>query len=77
MSILMNVIGVAPPASSAIGIDSIVEAPPLDAFDPMSPVSSKRTRSRRGPTTQPLEDLFPFLDRDEFRANMIIEPLPE
>jgi acetolactate synthase-1/2/3 large subunit len=27
--------------------------------------------------SKPLEDLFPFLDRDEFRANMIIEPLPE
>jgi acetolactate synthase-1/2/3 large subunit len=27
--------------------------------------------------SKPLEDLWPFLDRDEFRANMIIEPLPE
>ncbi len=27
--------------------------------------------------SKPMEDLFPFLDRDEFRANMLIEPLPE
>jgi acetolactate synthase-1/2/3 large subunit len=27
--------------------------------------------------SKPLEDLFPFLDREEFLANMIVEPLPE
>ena len=27
--------------------------------------------------SKPLEDLWPYLDRDEFRANMIIEPLGE
>jgi acetolactate synthase-1/2/3 large subunit len=27
--------------------------------------------------SKPLEDLFPFLPRDEFLANMIVEPLPE
>lgn len=27
--------------------------------------------------SKPLEDLFPFLDRDEFRANMIIPPVSE
>jgi acetolactate synthase I/II/III large subunit len=27
--------------------------------------------------SRPLEDLFPFLDRDEFRANMLIPPLDE
>lgn len=27
--------------------------------------------------SKPLEDLWPFLDRDEFLANMIVEPLPE
>jgi len=27
--------------------------------------------------SKPLEDLFPFLDRDEFLSNMIVEPLPE
>ena len=27
--------------------------------------------------SKPLEDLFPFLDRKEFLANMIVKPLPE
>jgi acetolactate synthase-1/2/3 large subunit len=27
--------------------------------------------------SKPLEDLWPFLDRDEFHANMIVQPLPE
>jgi acetolactate synthase-1/2/3 large subunit len=27
--------------------------------------------------SKPLEDLWPFLDRDEFRDNMIVRPLPE
>jgi acetolactate synthase-1/2/3 large subunit len=27
--------------------------------------------------SKPLEDLFPFLPREEFLANMLVEPLPE
>ena len=27
--------------------------------------------------SKPLEDMFPFLDREEFLANMIVKPLPE
>jgi acetolactate synthase-1/2/3 large subunit len=27
--------------------------------------------------SKPLEDLWPFLDRDEFYANMIVEPVEE
>ena len=27
--------------------------------------------------SKPLEDLFPFLPREEFLANMIVRPLPE
>jgi acetolactate synthase-1/2/3 large subunit len=27
--------------------------------------------------SKPLEDLWPFLDRDEFHGNMIVQPLPE
>jgi acetolactate synthase-1/2/3 large subunit len=27
--------------------------------------------------SKPLEDLFPFLDRDEFAQNMIVEPVSE
>jgi acetolactate synthase-1/2/3 large subunit len=28
-------------------------------------------------TSKPLEDLWPFLDREEFYANMIVPPLQE
>jgi len=27
--------------------------------------------------SKPLEDMFPFLPREEFLANMIVKPLPE
>ena len=27
--------------------------------------------------SKPLEDLWPFLERDEFRSNMIVPPLDE
>ena len=27
--------------------------------------------------SKPLEDMFPFLSREEFLANMIVKPLPE
>ena len=27
--------------------------------------------------SKPLEDLFPFLPREEFLANMLVKPLPE
>jgi acetolactate synthase-1/2/3 large subunit len=27
--------------------------------------------------SKPLEDLWPFLDRDEFAQNMIVEPVSE
>jgi acetolactate synthase-1/2/3 large subunit len=27
--------------------------------------------------SRPLEDMWPFLDRDEFRANMIVAPIEE
>ena len=27
--------------------------------------------------SKPLEDLFPFLPREEFLSNMIVKPLPE
>jgi acetolactate synthase-1/2/3 large subunit len=27
--------------------------------------------------SKPLKDLWPFLDREKFFANMIVEPIPE
>jgi acetolactate synthase-1/2/3 large subunit len=42
---------------------------------------SPRVSSRKMPdgrmVSKPLEDMYPFLDRDEFLKNMLIKPLPE
>jgi acetolactate synthase-1/2/3 large subunit len=49
----------------------------LDPAQPFTPkLSSFRLPDGRI-VSRPLEDLAPFLDRDEFRENMIIPPLPE
>jgi acetolactate synthase-1/2/3 large subunit len=49
----------------------------LDPDQPFSPrVSSKRLPDGRM-VTAPLEDMFPFLPRDEFLANMIVPTVPE
>ena len=42
-----------------------------------SPKLSSMQRPDGSLVSKPLEDLWPFLDRDEFRANMLIPPLPE
>ncbi len=39
-------------------------------------VASKRLADGRM-KSMPLEDMYPFLDREEFLSNMLIEPLPE
>jgi len=41
------------------------------------PRLSSRQRADGSLVSKPLEDLFPFLDREEFLSNMIIPPLPE
>ncbi len=49
----------------------------LDPEQPFSPrVSSKRLPDGRM-VTAPLEDMFPFLPREEFRANMIVPTVSE
>jgi acetolactate synthase-1/2/3 large subunit len=49
----------------------------LDPEQPFSPrVSSKRLPDGRM-VTAPLEDMFPFLPRDEFAANMLVERVAE
>jgi acetolactate synthase I/II/III large subunit len=42
-----------------------------------APRLSSMQRPDGSMVSKPLEDLFPFLDRDEFRANMIIPPLDD
>jgi acetolactate synthase-1/2/3 large subunit len=44
---------------------------------PTSPKLSSYQKKDGSMASKPLEDLWPFLDREEFRANMIIPPLPE
>jgi acetolactate synthase-1/2/3 large subunit len=49
-------------------------------IDPAQPFAPKLSSFRLPDgkiVSRPLEDLAPFLDRDEFRDNMIIAPLPE
>jgi acetolactate synthase-1/2/3 large subunit len=45
--------------------------------EPRGPRVSSMQRPDGSMVSKPLEDLWPFLDREEFRANMITEPLPE
>ncbi len=44
-------------------------------------VTAPRLSSSQRPdgtmVSKPLEDLWPFLDREDFRANMLIPPLEE
>lgn len=42
-----------------------------------APSLSSARRADGSMVSRPLEDLWPFLPRDEFRANMLIPPLPE
>jgi acetolactate synthase-1/2/3 large subunit len=44
--------------------------------DRLPRISSRQT-AKGSMVSTPLEDLFPHLSRDEFRANMIVPPLPE
>ncbi len=45
--------------------------------EPRAPSLSSMRRPDGSMVSKPLEDLWPFLPRDEFLANMIIPPLPE
>jgi acetolactate synthase-1/2/3 large subunit len=49
----------------------------LTVDQPFAPKAASRRLADGRMVSKPLEDLFPFLDRDEFRANMLIEPIAE
>ena len=53
----------------------------IDVMMPPDEMMLPKTSSRRledgRMVSAPLEDMFPFLPRDEFRANMIIEPIED
>jgi acetolactate synthase-1/2/3 large subunit len=45
--------------------------------EPRAPSLASARRPDGTMVSKPLEDLWPFLDREEFRANMIVAPIPE
>jgi acetolactate synthase I/II/III large subunit len=45
--------------------------------EPRMPSTASAQRKDGSLYSKPMEDLWPFLDREEFRANMIVPPLPE
>jgi len=45
--------------------------------EPRVPSTASSQRKDGSLYSKPLEDLWPFLDREEFMANMIVPPLPE
>jgi acetolactate synthase-1/2/3 large subunit len=49
----------------------------MDPEQSTGPRTSSYVRPDGSMISRPLEDLFPFLDRAEFKANMIVPPLPE
>ena len=49
----------------------------MDPKQTLYPKLSSEVKPNGRLISKPLEDLYPFLDRDEFRRNMIIEPLNE
>lgn len=49
----------------------------LDPGQPFAPRISSRRRPDGSLVSSPLEDMFPFLDREEFRDNMIVPPVNE
>jgi acetolactate synthase-1/2/3 large subunit len=65
-------------------IRRVLEAPGPIVCDVMVPPDEPRAprmmsvqRPDGSMASRPLEDLWPFLERDEFRANMIVPPLPD
>jgi acetolactate synthase-1/2/3 large subunit len=49
----------------------------LTQDQPFSPKAASRRLADGRMVSKPLEDLFPFLDREEFRQNMLVDPVPE
>ncbi len=45
--------------------------------EPRQPAVVSVTRADGSMGSKPLEDLWPFLDRDEFRRNMIVPPIED
>lgn len=48
-----------------------------DPLETLSPKAASKKLPDGSMVSAPLEDMYPFLDREEFRKNMLIKPLPE
>ena len=48
-----------------------------DPWEIPTPKAASKRLSDGSMVSAPLEDMYPFLDREEFLSNMLIEPLPE
>ena len=49
----------------------------LSPSEKMEPKLSSEVKPDGKMVSKPLEDMFPFLPRDEFKNNMLIKPLDE
>ena len=49
----------------------------IPAEQPTAPRVTSAVRPNGVIVSKPMEDMWPFLDRDEFEANMIVAPLEE
>lgn len=49
----------------------------VDPAEPTMPKLKSQVKPDGSMVSKPLEDLWPFLDRDEFKANMMVEPIDE
>jgi len=49
----------------------------LDPSEKMEPKLSSELKPDGKIVSKPLEDMFPFLERDQFKANMIIPTINE
>ena len=50
---------------------------PLDLDQGFEPKTSSKRLPDGRMVTAPLEDMAPFLDRDEFLSNMLVEPIKD
>jgi acetolactate synthase-1/2/3 large subunit len=72
------------PADLRLAVRAVLESPGpvvcevlVPADEPRGPRVASAQRADGSMVSKPLEDLWPFLDREEFRANMIVAPIDE
>jgi acetolactate synthase I/II/III large subunit len=72
------------PSELRQGIRKVLDAPGpwvcevmVDPDQSIGPRVSSAVRPDGSMVSRPLEDLWPFLDRDEFRSNMLVDVLPD